>query len=128
VPLAFVLDLEDVHKVFAKKRGLEHFLLQRLRQEGDYRISPGRGTRYRLSPRTFCGAPSCRAATTANSAPALLAKYLAPVSRHLPPSRCATVSTAAPRSDPPLIMFQHAPVFGRVKDFIHPRAPLIEHA
>src|SRR5580704_8686160 len=41
VPLAFVLNLEHVHQVFAKKRGLEHFFLQRFSQEGDYRISPG---------------------------------------------------------------------------------------
>ena len=42
VPLAFELNLEHVHKVFAKKRGLEHFLLQRFSQEGDYRILPSR--------------------------------------------------------------------------------------
>jgi len=42
VPLAFVLNLEHVHKVFAKKCGLEHFLLRRFSQEGDYRILPSR--------------------------------------------------------------------------------------
>jgi len=41
MPLTFVLVLENFHKVFAKKRGLEHFLLQCFGKEGDYRISPG---------------------------------------------------------------------------------------
>ena len=41
VPLGLELSLEHAHEVFAKKRGLEHFLLQCFSQEGDYRIAPG---------------------------------------------------------------------------------------
>ncbi len=60
------------------------------------------------------GAPSGRAATTASSAPTLLAKYFSPVRSQRSPEGTATVSTAPPRSEPPLISVIHvAPCQGR---------------
>lgn len=53
----------------------------------------------KASPRTPAAAPSGRAATTANSALALLAKYLSPVTSQQSPAGRAIVSTAAPKAE-----------------------------